>query len=154
MAFLRALGGISNIVDVAEDGAWLYIQVASHDHVSVTTLNSMLPEKVLIDRINKLYLCEVGEQSHFLHQRLSKLISNPFGETEFEVQISTPFNIHPMDYEHRVAAAAAAAAASAAAKASAAPESDAAVSAVTDTQMQSLLGSASNSAASSAQAAG
>ena len=154
MAFLRALGGISNIVDVAEDGAWLYIQVASHDHVSVTTLNSMLPEKVLIDRINKLYLCEVGEQSHFLHQRLSKLISNPFGETEFEVQISTPFDIHPMDYEHRTAAAAAAAAASAAAEAAATAEATASVAKAKESQMQSLLASASNSAASSAQAAG
>ncbi len=154
LAFLRALGGISNIVDVAEDGAWLYIQVASHNHVSVTTLNSMLPEKVLIDRINKLYLCEVGEQSHFLHQRLSKLISNPFGETEFEVQISTPFDIHPMNYEHRTAAAAAAAAASAAAEAAATAEATASAAKAKESQMQSLLASSSNSAASSAQAAG
>lgn len=101
IAFLRALGGISNVVDVAEDGSWLYIQVASREAVSVSSLNSLLSDKVLIDRLNKLYLCEVGEQSHFLHQRLSKLIANPFGESEYEMQLSTPFDIRPMDYEHR-----------------------------------------------------
>lgn len=100
LALLRALGGISNVVDVAEDGSWLYIQVASREKVSLSSLNSLLSTKVLVDRLNKLYLCEVGEQSHFLHQRLSKLIANPFGESEFEVQLSTPFDIHPMDYDH------------------------------------------------------
>jgi len=99
LALLRALGGISNIVDVAEDGNWLYVQVASHDEVSLTSLNSLLPEKPLIDRINKLYLCEIGDESHFMHQRLSKLIANPFGESEYEVQLSTPFEIHPMEYD-------------------------------------------------------
>ncbi len=99
LAMLRALGGISNISDVAEDGSWLYIQVVDHDAVSVSTLNSLVPDKVLIDRINKLYLCDLGETSHFIHQRLCKLISNPFSESEYEMQLSTPFVIRPMPHD-------------------------------------------------------
>lgn len=101
LAFLRALGGISNIVDVAEDEDWLYIQVASHDDVSVSLLNIALPEHVLVDRINKLYLCHVGEQSHFLHKRLANLIANPFGESEMEVPLSTPFDIRAFDHRQQ-----------------------------------------------------
>lgn len=100
LALLRALGGISNISEVEEDGSWLYIQVVSHDPVSLSTIKSMTQDKVLVDRINNIYLCNIGEQSHFLHQRLSRLIENPFGEAEYEVQLSTPFEIKPMPYSN------------------------------------------------------
>lgn len=98
LAYLRALGGISNISDVEEDGTWLYIQVLNMDQVSLPTLNSLVPNKMLIDSVNKLYLCDVGEQSHFLHQRLSKFIENSFTVSENEVPVSTPFKIEPMPY--------------------------------------------------------
>lgn len=98
LAFLRALGGISNIVDVEEDGSWIYIQVINNDQVSFTALNSLGINKLLVDNVNKLYLCEVGEQSHFLHQRLSKFIENSFTVSEKEVALSTPFKIEPMPY--------------------------------------------------------
>lgn len=98
LAFLRALGGISNIVDVEEDGSWIYIQVINNDQVSFTALNSLGFKKLLVDNVNKLYLCDVGEQSHFLHQRLSKFIENSFTVSEKEVALSTPFKIEPMPY--------------------------------------------------------
>lgn len=98
LAYLRALGGISNISDVEEDGTWLYIQVVHMDQVSLPTLNTLVSNKMLIDSVNKLYLCDVGEQSHFLHQRLSKFIENSFTVSENEVPVSTPFKIEPMPY--------------------------------------------------------
>lgn len=98
LAFLRALGGISNIVDVEEDGSWIYIQVINNDQVSFTALNSLGIKKLLVDNVNKLYLCDVGDQSHFLHQRLSKFIENSFTVSEKEVALSTPFKIEPMPY--------------------------------------------------------
>lgn len=98
LAFLRALGGMSNIVDIAVDGPWLYIQVASHDGVSLSSLNTLVQEKVVVDRATRLYLCNVGEQSHFLHLRLAKFLENPLDEAEYEVQVSVPFNIQPMPY--------------------------------------------------------
>ena len=100
LAWLRALGGISNISDVEEDGSWLYIQVVNMDLVSQTTLNSLVPNKMLIDSVNKLYLCDVGDQSRFLHQRLSKFIENNYAQGENEVPLSTPFKIEPMPYIH------------------------------------------------------
>lgn len=98
LAFLRALGGISNIVDVEEDGSWIYIQVINNDQVSFTALNTLGIKKLLVDNVNNLYLCDVGDQSHFLHQRLSKFIENSFTVSEKEVALSTPFNIEPMPY--------------------------------------------------------
>lgn len=98
LAYLRSLGGISNIADVEEDGEWVYIQVVKHDLVSLNDLNNLVLQKVLIDRINKLYLCDVGEQSHFIYQRLIKLMDNRFGEADSEVPLSTPFKITPMPY--------------------------------------------------------
>lgn len=96
ISMLRALGGISNISDVVEDSSWLYIQVVDVDKVSLSTLNSFSQEKLLLDRINKIYLLNIGEQSHFLCERLLRLIENQFGEEEYEVPLSTPFDIKKM----------------------------------------------------------
>ena len=98
LALLRALGGLSNIVDIAVDGPWLYLQVASNEGVSLSALNSLVQEKVVVDRTTMLYLCNMGEQSQFLHMRLSKLLENPLGEAEYEVQVSVPFHIQPMPH--------------------------------------------------------
>lgn len=98
LSFLRSLGGISNIADLEEDGNWIYIQVVDLDLVAVANLNNLTDQKVLVDRVNKLCLCDVGERSPFLYHRLFKLIENEFGETEYDVQISTPFDIRPMPH--------------------------------------------------------
>lgn len=98
ISFLRSLGGISNIADLEEDGNWLYIQVIDLDLVAVSNLNNLTDQKVLIDRVNKLCLCDVGDLSRFLYHRLFRLIENEFGETEYDVQTSTPFDIRPMPH--------------------------------------------------------
>lgn len=102
IAMLRALGGISNISEVEEDGEWVYIQVVDRDKVSYSTLSTLMTEKILVDRVNKLYLCELGEQSHFFYQRLALLTANHFGEEEYEVPLSVPFTIHPMPYPSNI----------------------------------------------------
>lgn len=106
LAFLRALGGMSNIVDIAVDGAWLYIQVVSHEGVSLSSLNTLVQEKVVVDRATMLYLCNVGEQSQFLHLRLSKFLENPMGEAQYDVPVSVPFHIQPMPHHHSATPAA------------------------------------------------
>lgn len=98
IAMLRALGGISNISEVEEDGTWLYIQVVARERISFSTLSMLMQDKILVDRVNKLYLCDVGELSHFFYQRLSMLIENQFGEEEYEVPLSVPFTIRSMPH--------------------------------------------------------
>lgn len=96
LAYIRALGGISNIADVEEDGSWLYIQVVDHEPVSMYGLKILVNEKILVDRINKLYLCDIGDQCSFIHRRMSRLIENPFGQYESEVSLSSPFPIETL----------------------------------------------------------
>ena len=105
LAFLRALGGMSNIIDIAVDGPWLYIQVVNNESVSLGALNGLTQEKVVVDRAAMLYLCNVGEQSNFLHLRLTKFLENPLGEAEYEVQVSMPFHIEPMPHPSKKQAA-------------------------------------------------
>lgn len=105
IALLRALGGISNISEVEEDGDWLYIQVVNREKVTFSTLSMLMQDKILVDRVNKLYLCEVGDKSHFFYQRLAMMIENQFGEEEYEVPLSTPFEIRPMPYPKQSASA-------------------------------------------------
>lgn len=96
LAYIRALGGISNIADVEEDGSWLYIQVVDHEPVSMYGLKLLVSDKILVDRINKLYLCDIGEQCSFIHRRIVRLIENPYGQTVAEVPLSSPFPIATM----------------------------------------------------------
>ena len=93
LGYIRVLGGISNVADVEEDGSWLYVQVVNPEAVSIHELKVLVNDKVLVDRINKLYLCEIGDQCGAIYKRISRLIENPYGQSEIEVPLSTPFPI-------------------------------------------------------------
>lgn len=102
LALLRAFDGISNIVDVEADGAWLYVQVADRNRISTATLNVLTQDRLLIDRVNKIYLCETGEQSEFFCKRLSELIENSFGEDHYEVSVSVPFDFRSLSQDRKL----------------------------------------------------
>lgn len=106
IAFLRALGGVSNIMDVEEDGSWLYVQVIDRDESSHLALNALFRKKILVDRVNRLYLCNIGPDSHFYYTRLSQLIENLFEEEEYKVPLSAPFTLEDfrrVDHKHTAA---------------------------------------------------
>lgn len=90
VAILRSFGGISNIADIEADSNWLYVQVIDRNRVSTSTLNVLTHSKVLMDRVNKLYLCDIGARSQFYCKRIMDLMENHFGEEEYEVPVGTP----------------------------------------------------------------
>lgn len=100
LAFLRALGGLSNLVSVrSEDGA-LFITIVSPEKLHVASLDALSLSYPEYDRIHRLLALAVGDHSDLIAKKLTALMENEFGEQEHEIVVPESFKIRPMPHVH------------------------------------------------------
>lgn len=93
LAFLRALGGISNIRHLQRKETTILAYIHDDRYVLGTLLHSICLKRASYDKVRKCYKCEIGDNAYFIYMRLIKLIGNTNLNSDNFIELAPEFNI-------------------------------------------------------------
>ncbi len=98
LAFLRALGGISNIAQVRENSGIVLFKILDPNLIIHASINNLCLKPASYDRFNETVSCYLGAQGVLIANKISLFLERESGEPPHEIVVPESFVIRPLPH--------------------------------------------------------